>query len=448
MTDTPFKHPRRRRWCPGLALGLLCAGLALQPWRSAHAVLQIDITQGVTDPVAVAIVPFARAVPADGGFDVAAVVQRDLEGSGRFRAMARRDMLTQPTRAADVQAASWHAAGGDYVVVGRVGAEAGGGLTIEFDLVNVLTGQRLGGQRISATAATLRNAAHRVADFVYEKILGTRGAFATRIAYVAVGGQPPARHFQLIVADADGENSRIVLDSRQPIMSPAWSADGQWLAYVSFENRVSSVYVQRVRTGERRQVSARVGVNGAPVWSPDGSRIALTLSGSSGNLDIYVLELATQQLTRCTNNPAIDTEPAWSLDGRSLYFTSDRAGGPQIYRLELADPSRVQRMSFGSAYNARPRLSPDGRALALVTREDARFRIALQDLASGTVRLLSGGSLDESPSFAPNGATIIYASHEGGRGALATVSVDGLVSQRLKSDQGDVREPVWGPFIP
>jgi TolB protein len=438
----------RRRHRRSLALGLLCAVLALQPWRPARAVLQIDITQGVTDPIPIAVVPFARAVPADGGFDVAAVVQHDLEGSGRFRATARRDMLTQPTRAADVQAASWHAAGNDYVVVGRLGADASGGLTIDFDLVNVLTGQRLGGQRISATAATLRNGAHRVADFIYEKILGTRGAFATRIAYVAVDGRPPAQHFQLIVADADGENARIVLDSHQPIMSPAWSADGEWLAYVSFENRVSAVYVQRVRTGERRQVSARVGVNGAPAWSPDGRRLALALSGSSGNLDIYLLDLATQQLTRLTNNPAIDTEPAWSVDGRGLYFTSDRAGGPQIYRLELVDPARVQRVSFGAAYNARPRVSPDGRMLAFVTREDGRFRIAIQDLGSGTVRSLSGGSLDESPSFAPNGAMLIYASHEGGRGALATVSIDGLVSQRLKSDQGDVREPVWGPFLP
>jgi TolB protein len=429
-------------------VALLCAVSLLLPWRGAHAVLQIDITQGVTDPIPVAIVPFARAVPADGGFDVAAVVQHDLEGSGRFRAMARRDMLSQPTRAADVQAASWHAAGSDYAVVGRVGAEANGALLVDFDLVNVLTGQRLGGQRITATPATLRNAAHRVADFVYEKILGTRGAFATRIAYVAVDGQPPAQHFQLIVADADGENARVVLDSRQPIMSPAWSADGQWLAYVSFENRAASVYVQRVHTGERRQVSARVGVNGAPAWSPDGTRLALTLSGSSGNLDIYVLELATQQLTRITSNPAIDTEPAWTLDGRGLYFTSDRAGGPQIYRVDLGELTRVQRVSFGSAYNARPRLSPDGRWLAFVTREDTRFRIAVQDLTSNAVRPLSGGSLDESPSFAPNGATLIYASHEGGRGALATVSIDGLVSQRLKSDQGDIREPVWGPFIP
>ncbi|MCC7463291.1 MAG: Tol-Pal system beta propeller repeat protein TolB [Gammaproteobacteria bacterium] len=429
-----------------LLLGIAAAG-ALQPWRAAHAVLQIDITQGVSDPIPVAIVPFARAVPADGGFDVAALVQRDLEGSGRFRAMARRDMLAQPTRAGDVHGAAWHAAGNDYVVVGRVSSDAGA-LLVEFELVNVLSGQRLGGQRIAASAATLRNAAHRIADFVYEKILGTRGAFATRIAYVAVTGQPAARRYQLIVADADGDGARVVLDSRQPIMSPAWSADGQWLAYVSFENHASAVYVQRVRTGERRQVSARVGVNGAPAFSPDGTRLALTLSGSAGNLDIYVLELGTQQLTRITSNPAIDTEPAWAPDGRALYFTSDRAGGPQIYRVELADVTRVQRVSFGTAYNARPRLSADGRWLAFVTREDGRFRIAVQDLGSGSVRLLSSGSLDESPSFAPNGATLIYASHAGGRAALATVAIDGLVSQRLNSDQGDIREPVWGPFIP
>ncbi|MFO1402582.1 MAG: Tol-Pal system beta propeller repeat protein TolB [Steroidobacteraceae bacterium] len=441
-----LSNPRRRR----LRALLLCTAVlgALQPWRQAGAVLQIDITKGVTDPIPVAIVPFARAVPADGGFDIAAVVQQDLEGSGRFRALARRDMLSQPVRAADVQSAAWHAAGSDYVVVGRVVGDAAGGLLVEFELVNVLSGQRLGGQRIAATAATLRNAAHRVADFVHEKILGTRGAFATRIAYVAVDGQPPAQHFQLVVADADGENARVVLDSRQPIMSPAWSADGQWLAYVSFESRASAVYVQRVRTGERRQVSARVGVNGAPAFSPDGTRLALTLSGSAGNLDIYVLELATQQLTRITNNPAIDTEPAWTPDGRSLYFTSDRAGGPQIYRVDPADVTRVQRVSFGTSYNARPRLSADGRWMAFVTREDGRFRIAVQDLASNAVRPLSGGSLDESPSFAPNGATLIYASHEGGRAALATVSVDGLVSQRLKSEQGDIREPVWGPFLP
>jgi TolB protein len=218
------------------------------------------------------------------------------------------------------------------------------------------------------------------------------------------------------------------------------------LAYVSFENRVAAVVVQQLRSGERRHVSARAGVNGAPAWSPDGKRLALTLSGSGGNLDIYVLDLGTQELTRITDDPAIDTEAEWSADGRDLYFTSDRSGGPQIYRTDVAQHRRVQRLTFGSAYNARPRLSPDGRLMALVSREGSDYRIAVQDLASGSMRMLTHGSLDESPSFAPNGMSVIYAGRNAGRAALATVAIDGQVSQRLKSDRGDVREPVWGPF--
>ncbi|HEY6451999.1 MAG TPA: Tol-Pal system beta propeller repeat protein TolB [Steroidobacteraceae bacterium] len=420
-------------------------GLAAAPARGE---LQVNVTQGVTDPVPIAIVPFGRAVPADGGFDPAAIVQHDLESSGRFRAMQRHDMLTTPTRAQDVQAADWKAAGNDYVLVGRVTAGNGGELDLECDLVNTLTGQRIGGKRIIASSATLRNAAHMVSDFVYQSILGIRGAFATRIAYIAVQGQPPSQHFQLIVADSDGAAPKVILESSQPIMSPAWSADDQWLAYVSFENRLSAVYIQRVRTGERRLVSQRIGVNGAPAFSPDGTRLALTLSGSGGNLDIWLLDLATQALTRLTDDPAVDTEAAWSPDGKSIYFTSDRAGGPQIYKLDIANPRRVQRITFGSSYDARPRVSPDGSKIAFVTREGGNYRIAVQDLASATVTVLSHGNLDESPSFAPNGATIIYAGRDGPIGTLETVSVDGLVSQRLTSSQGELREPAWEPFQP
>jgi TolB protein len=293
----------------------------------------------------------------------------------------------------------------------------------------------------------LRNAAHRVSDVIYEKVLGIRGAFATRIAYVAVDGQPPAQNYQLIVADADGENQRLILQSRFPLMSPSWSPDGQWLSYVSFESKRSAVYVQLVRTGERRQVSARAGVNGAPAWSPDGKKLALTLGGSNGNPDIYVLDLATQNLSRITDDPAIDTEPAWTPDGRSLYFTSDRAGGPQIYRIGVNPGDKPKRITFGGNYNARPRVSADGSQLAMVTLDNGNYRIAVQDLSSGTVRVLSRGHLDESPSFAPNGATLMYAEREGNRGALATVSVDGLTGLRLKAEQGEVREPAWGPFV-
>ena len=439
------------RAIPGRVVAPLLAFCALLAGGAARAELSIDITQGVTDPIPIAVVPFARAVPADAGLDVAAVVQRDLDGSGRFRGMARDKMLSQPSQASQVQIAAWRAAGNDYVVIGRVlplaGADAVQGATVavEGELFNALTGQSLGTTRILANADSLRNAAHRVSDFVFEKIIGTRGAFATRIAYVSVDGAPPSQRHQLIVADADGENPRTVLASKLPIMSPAFSPDGQWLAYVSFEGNYSSIYLQKLSTGERRRVSARAGVNGAPAFSPDGKRLALTLSGSGGNLDVYILDLATQGLTRVTTDPAIDTEPEWSHDGQQLYFTSDRSGGPQIYVAAAAANAPAKRVSFGGSYNARARLSPDGKSLAYVTRDSGGYRIAVQDLAGGQ-RTLTRGSLDESPSFAPNGLALIYAGRVGAAGVLATISTDGQIAQRLKSDQGEVREPVWGPF--
>src|SRR3569833_2064056 len=415
------------------ATALLAAGSAVPAW----AQLRVEVTNGVTDPVPIAIVPFAKASAGDSGLDVASVVEHDLQGSGRFRTLPRTNMPATPTQPNAVVMGDWKNAGEDYIVVGRVVPMDGGNVAGDFDLLNVLTGQRVAGQRFTGTPGALRNAAHRVSDVVYEKILGIRGAFATRIAYVSVEGQPPAQKFQLIVADADGENQRLVLESRYPLMSPSWSPDGQWLSYVSFESKRSAVYVQFVRTGERRQVSARAGINGAPAWSPDGKKLALTLGGSNGNPDIYVLDLGSHGLTRITDDPAVDTEPVWTSDGRSLYFTSDRAGGPQIYRIGVNPGEHPRRITFGGNYNARPRLTPDGTQLAMVTLDNGNYRIAVQDIASGSVRVLSHGHLYESPSFAPNGAMLMYSEREGSRGSLATVSIDGLTGLRLKSEQGE-----------
>jgi TolB protein len=424
---------------------LIAAALALAA-TSAQAQLQIDITRGVTDPVPVAVVPFTRTVPADGGLDVATVIENDLKSSGRFRGVARAAMPGQPNRAADVDATSWREARADYVVVGRLGT-SGANVTLRFDLVNALNGQvMLQDESITVSQAMLRNGAHRVADVIFEKLTGVRGAFATRIAYIAVTGTPPTQRYQLLIADADGENPRVAMQSPEPIMSPAWSPDGEWLAYVSFENQAAAVFVQRVRTGERRQVSARNGHNGAPAFSPDGRKLAVVLSGSAGNYDIFVLDLATQSLTRITNDPAVDTEPAWSPDGQTLYFTSDRGSNAQIYSAPAQAGARARRITFDVPYAAGARVSPDGRQLAIATQEGGADRLAVVDLASGTVAPLTRGPRDESPSFAPNGAALIYAGREGGQGVLATVSVDGQVSTRLKSGQGDVREPVWGPF--
>jgi TolB protein len=431
-----------------LATCLLLAALGAA--APAFAQLRLTITQGVTDPIPIAVVPFARAVPADGGIDVAAIVQRDLESSGRFKGMARSDLLSTPTASADIDIAGFKQQRNDYVAVGRLSAGTNGigDLTVDVELVNVLTGQRVLGQKWTVSPKNLRNAAHRVADAIYEKVIGVRGAFATRIAYVSVDGKAPSQHYQLIVADADGESPRMILQSDRPIMSPAWSADGEWLAYVSFERRVSAVYVQQVRSGTRRMVSARAGINGAPSWSPDGKKLALTLSGTNGNLDIYLLDLGTQQLTRLTDDPSIDTEAVFTPDGKGLYFTSDRSGNPQVYRMALGGAERPRRVTFTGAYNARPRVSPDGKKLAVLTLDGGAYRIAIQDVASGALSVLSKGSQDESPSFAPNGDMVILAGRERGQGVLQTISIDGQTSLRLNADAGEVREPVWGPFLP
>jgi TolB protein len=435
-------NDRMKKLCACLFL-TLCG--AVTP---AFAQLRLTITEGVTDPIAIAVVPFARAVPADGGLDVAQVIQRDLESTGRFKGMARTDMVLLPTSAAEVDSAGWKQQRVDYVVVGRLSALPDGRVRIDAELVNVLTGQRVFGPNVTIQAASLRNGAHRIADALYEKIIGVRGAFATRIAYVSVDGRPPKQTYELYVADADGANRVRIAASPLPIMSPAWSPDGEWLAYVSFERRVSAIFVQHRRTGKKTMVSARAGINAAPSYSPDGKKLALTLSGSNGNLDIYLLELATGQLSRLTDDPGIDTEAVFSPDGTTVYFTSDRSGSPQIYRLTPGSSEKPRRVTFTGSYNARPRVSPDGKQLALLTLDQGGYRIGVQDLASGTVLVLSKGRQEESPSFAPNGAMLIFAGRDRGQGVLQTVSVDGQTSARLDADAGEVREPVWGPFLP
>ena len=426
---------------------LLACCLAACAAGSAQAQFVVEITRGQAEAIPIAVVPFASPEVTRDSFDVAQLADDDLARSGRFRTMARRDMVDQPHNGTTLVVDDWKRLGTDYVLVGQLTPDTADRFTVSFELYNTLNRQRLLGYQISTNRAGLRLASHQVADMVFEKILGVRGAFSTRIAYISVLGHLPNRNYRLVVADADGQNPRIVMESREPLMSPAWSPDGQSLAYVSFEDRVPSIYVQTLKSGERRRVSAHAGVNQAPAWSPDGRKLALTLSTRDGNLDIYVLDLASNELTRITDDPAIDTEPQWSHDGQTLYFTSDRAGGPQIYRIGVAPGSRASRVTFQGNYNARPRLSPDETQLAFVTQEGGGYRIATMDLRSrGDVQVLTRGRFDVSPSYAPNGAVLIYASRDRDRGVLALVSADGRVQQRLVSSEGEVQEPAWGPF--
>jgi TolB protein len=422
---------------------ILLMFLACNPILRAE--LTIEITEGVEGALPIAVVPFGwqgRVQPPE---DIAAVISADLQRSGRFKTVPEMDMLSRPTSDQEVEFKDWRALGVENLVVGRIESTGAGAYQVQFQLLDVYRGQQLTGYNIPTTASNLRTTAHRIADLIYENLLGVPGAFSTRVAYITSTKLADGEtQIGLNVADADGHNPETIVTSSEPLMSPAWSPDGMKIAYVSFESGQSAVYVQGVYTGKREKVTSYKGINGAPSWSPDGSKLALTLS-KGGNPDIYIHDLRTRKLQQITRHYAIDTEPSWAPDGKSLVFTSDRGGRPQIYRVS-AFGGKAQRVTFQNSYNARASYSPDGKILTFVTQDEGNYRIAIQDLDTGVMQVLSQGRLDESPSFAPNGSMVIFGAKSGRRGVLAAVSVDGRIRQRLALQEGDVREPDWSPF--
>jgi TolB protein len=413
---------------------------------SAHSALRVEITKGADGALPIAIVPFQQQLQsATNDTDVATIVRNDLQRSGRFAPIEPDKLIARPRAVEDVNFKLWRVAGIDHLVIGGIKQLNADQYEISFRLLDVFKGNQVLGYQFRASANTLRSVSHHISDLIYESITGQKGAFDTKIAYVTTqrqqGRQPS---YVLQVADTDGHNPQTVLTSQQPIMSPSWSPDGSQLAYVSFEKRKSEIYIQNLYTQQRQKVASFSGINGAPVWSPSGRELALTLS-KEGNPDIYVLDVASKSLRQVTRHWGIDTEPAWTADGKELVFTSSRAGKPQIYRIS-SKGGAAKRLTFDGKYNASPEVSSDGRSLVYVQGEGNDFRIATMDMQSGFVQVLTDGPLDESPSFAPNGSMILYASTDQSRGVLAAVSSDGRFKQKLVLSEGDVREPTWGPF--
>ena len=412
---------------------------------SARAALTIEITQGLEGALPIAVVPFgwsgaAAAAPEN----IAAIITADLNRSGRFESLPDRDLIAHPTEGAQVQFQNWRMVKVDDLVIGKVTENADGNFTVQFELYDVLRGTQLIGTSFPTSRADLRRVAHHISDVIYEKLTGEKGAFNTQIAYVTTSGSAKNKSYTLLVADSDGYNPQTILTSDQPLMSPSWSPDGRQVAYVSFEKKSAEIYIQEVATGSRRKLASFKGINGAPAWSPDGRQLALTLS-RDGNPEIYIMDVASGALRRLTSTAAIDTEPAWTPDGRSIIFTSDRGGSPQLYRVSVSG-GKAERLTFEGKYNAGADISPDGRKIAMVHGNGGNYRIAVLDLDSGLLRMLTDGPLDESPSFSPNGSMIIYATRAGNREVLSAVSVDGRFRQRLSLQAGNVREPVWSPF--
>lgn len=419
---------------------VLLSLLALQ----VRAELVIEITQGNQRAIPVAVVPFKwkgmEALPEN----VAQIVANDLGRSGYFNSLPTSQMLSLPNPEDEIFYRDWELLKQDYLVIGAVESDKRGGYVINFKLIDINTQTVLMNQKLTGGASALRDVAHFISDRIFAALTGVPGAFSTKLVYVTTNRE--RTQFNLSYADADGAREQNIFSSKQPIISPAWSNDGKKIAYASFENGRSEIFIQEIASGKREKIAAFRGSNSAPAFSPDDSKIAMVLS-NRGNPDVYVMDLETRKLDRITKHYGIDTEPQWMPDGKSLIFTSSRVGNPQIYQVDLQS-RKPKRITFEGNYNARARITPDGRKMVMVHRNGADFHIATQNMKTGVLHILSSETqLDESPSVAPNGSMVVYAASMGDRSILAAVSLDGEVKFRLPSKYGDVREPAWSPLL-
>jgi TolB protein len=426
----------------GLLVALCCFAAVAQADEK-----NILVTSGSDRATPIAVVPFAFQGGSVLPEDMALIIGNDLRNSGYYSPIEKQNMISQPSQASEVVWRDWQALGAQYLMVGSI-VPAGGRLQVQYALLNVNTQQQVLTGSVSGTTDQLRDMAHYIADQSFEKLTGIKGAFSTRLLYVtAERFSTNNTRYTLQRSDYDGARAVTLLQSREPILSPRYSPDAKRIAYVSFEQKRPRIFVQNIDTGRRDQVTNFEGLNGAPAFSPDGSRLAFVLS-KDGNPEIYVMNLASRQLTRVTNSPAIDTEPFWGKDGSTIYFTSDRGGKPQIYKTTVGG-GNAERVTFIGNYNANPKLSADEKTLVMIHRQDGftNFKVAAQDLERGSVKILTDSTLDESPTVAPNGTMVIYATRQQGRGVLMLVSLNGRVRLPLPTAQGEVREPSWSPYL-
>ncbi len=435
---------KTRHIFPALALWLVCL--------PSQAELSIQITQGIDNPIPIAVVPFSMQGSGILSEDVSQIVINDLEQVGEFRALSRSNMLGLPSQESEVFYRDWRILAQDYLLVGRINQEPGSQLVqVQYEFFDINRELKLAGEVLTGSVSQLRDIGHEISNVVFEQVTGIRGAFTTQLLYiVSEYVSPELTYFRLEKSDYDGQRAQVLLESREPVMSPSWSPNGQDVAYVSFETNLPRIYIQNIATGQKRQITNYPNINSSPVWSPDGNKLAMVLS-KDGSPDIYVQDLMTNELVRITDHPAIETEPSWTPDGSAIVFMSDRTGQPQIYQIALGASSfDVERLTYDCFQCAKAKFLPDGVNLMHVrreTRQDPSYQIAILNIETLRVMTLTSTSLDESPSLAPNGSMIMYATKFAGRGVLDAVSIDGRVKFRLPSKQGDVREPSWSPFL-
>lgn len=438
---------KARNFFKTIAMILLVFSLA-----PAYALINLELTHGVRSALPIAVVPFkgVEILPED--LQVSTVVVHDLTNSGEFSVLTGTGLPQTPNSVGEIQVSRWHGLAAQYVVVGNIASAGSDQYRVEMSLVNLYRGQT--GDKVTPSSVLLsktytvqknqlRRLGHQISDEVYFALLGVQGVFSSKIAYVLVqpGKVATQPEYHLMVADYDGHNAQSAANSNQPMMSPAWSPDGQKIAFVSFQKTLPAVFIADIRTGALQQVTALAGINGAPAWSPDGRKLAF-VSSQTGSAKLYTIDLATRAVERLTDGYSIDTEPCYMPDGRSLVFTSNRGGNPQIYQYSFAKKS-IERLTYVGDYNASASISPDGKQMAVLHRDKSGFNVAVQQLDTDVFKVLTHDNEDESPKFSANGKLILYATHIGSKQVLAIVSSDGQINLKLPASEGNVLEPSW-----
>ena len=407
--------------------------------------LRIEIKGGLEDPINVAVVPMQWNLDSPQDLFVHEVIKSDLESFGEFDVLPPKNMLSLPSSKEEVFFKAWRILGTDFLVIGDIGlSEVENEIKVSFIIFDIVKERIIHRGVVFGSKKSLRRISHKISDNIYSKINGIPGIFSTQIAYI---DKPSVNdpNYNLMISDLDGFQSLSLFSSPQPLMSPSWSPDKKKIAYVSFEEGTSRIFIQQLSNAERFGLKLERGINSSPNWSPNGDKLSAVLS-RTGNPDIFIYDLKLSTWIQVTNHFGIDTEPDWSPDSRKILFTSNRSGSPQIYEANVKT-KRIKRITFDGTYNARGRYLPNGKDIVFVHRRNGVFHIAKQNLRSGNINILTDTSLDESPTVSPNGNVIIYATKDGDKDILAGITLDGKTKFIMPSLKGEAREPSWSPLI-
>jgi len=405
------------------------------------ALLEVRVIKNEDNALPVKILPFQITGSVQGGDLIEKIITNNLNRTGHFSAKVDPSFDKNVINFSQLRSEKFEA-----LVIANLEKKSEKIFNIQLKLIDPYSEKIIMNKKYAVHDSGIRRTAHFLSDQIYESILGIRGSFDTRLAYVTVSKNSQGKkEYRLEISDSDAQNPKTIITSTDPILSPVWSPDQNKIAYVSFRNLRSEVFVQYPFVRRKTlKLPYFDGIASSPSWHPDGNKLAITLS-KDGNKDIYLYDMEKKSLERITKNPSIDTEASFSSDGKKMVFTSNRSGQVQIYIMDL-ESKKISRATYEGNYNAKAVFSPDGKSLALVHRLGKDYRVGILDIQTRDLTILTENELDESPFFAPSGDMIIYSTNKKNRGILSVVSIIGRQTFELSSVNGEVREPSWSNY--